>query len=182
MWQRLEGGTVSPQVSPDGSKLLARRDPGRRESSLAVWTTEETAEEREAEERRAKREEELPQRRNEVPEKIVLPRAREPKWRLPRANGFSAQNPRWMPDGKRVLFARRAPDAEGVLRWDLFLWEPETGDVSRVTHEADITAADPAPDGTWAAGVRSRYGVTDLVRVDLTTGKPSPSPGGRGAG
>ena len=32
LWQRLEGGTVSPQVSPDGSKLLARRDPKSGES------------------------------------------------------------------------------------------------------------------------------------------------------
>src|SRR6266496_4657019 len=70
--------------------------------------------------------------------------------------------------------SRRAPDAEGVLRWDLFLWEPETGGVSRVTREADIISADPAPDGLWAAGVRSRYGITDFVRVDLTTGEVRP--------
>ncbi len=177
LWQRLEGGTVSPQVSPDGSKILARRDPRRGESYLAVWTIEETEGERKAAERRARREEELLKDANEVPEKVVLPRPREPKWRLPRANGFSAQNPRWMPDGKRILFARRAPDSEGVLRWDLFLWELETGGVSRVTREADILGADPAPDGTWAAGVRSRYGVTDLVRVDLTTGAEKPLAG-----
>ncbi len=167
LWQRLDGGTVSPQVSPDGSKILARRDPRRRESYLAVWTTEETEEERKAGERRKKREEELLKDANEAPEKVVLPRPREPKWRLPRANGFAAQNPRWMSDGKHILFARRAPDAEGVLRWDLYLWEPETGGVSRVTRESDIIGADPAPDGIWAAGVRSRYGITDLVRVEF---------------
>ena len=44
-WQRLEGGTASPQVSPDGTRLLARRDPKRGESFLAVWTIEETEEE-----------------------------------------------------------------------------------------------------------------------------------------
>jgi hypothetical protein len=37
-WQRLEGGTLSLEVSPDGSKLLARRDPKRSETYLAVWT------------------------------------------------------------------------------------------------------------------------------------------------
>src|SRR5262245_24061925 len=31
-WQRLEGGTLSPAVSPDGSRLLARRDRRRGES------------------------------------------------------------------------------------------------------------------------------------------------------
>ena len=183
LWQRLDGGTVSPHVSPDGSRILARRDPRRRESYLAVWTIEETQEERRAGERRKKREEELLKDANEVPEKVVLPHPREPKWRLQRANGFSAQNPRWMPGGERVLFSRRAPDAEGVLRWDLYLWEPETGGVSRVTRKADIVGADPAPDGMWAAGVRSRYGITDLVRVDLATGEVRlllPLPAGAG--
>ena len=174
LWQRLEGGTVSPQVSPDGSRILARRDPGRAETYLAVWTIEETEEERQAGRRREEREAVLLKDVNEVPEKTVLPRPREPKWRLPRANGFSAQNPRWMPDGRRVLFSRRAPDAQGMLRWDLSLWEPKTGAVFRVTREADILSADPAPDGTWAAGVRSRYGITDLVRVDLAEATVKP--------
>jgi hypothetical protein len=108
---------------------------------------------------------------NEVAEKAVMPRPRQPKWKLPRSNGFSAQNPRWMPDGRRVLFSRRAPDPGGVLRWDLYLWEIETGRVSRVTRGADVASADPAPDGKWAAGVRGRYGATGLVRVDLATGE-----------
>ncbi len=171
LWQRLEGGTVSAQVSPDGSKILVRRDPRRGESFLAVWTVEESKEERRAEERRARREEKLLEDVNEVPEKPPAPRARAPRWRLPRANGFSAANPRWMPDGRRILFSRRSPDSEGVMRWDLSLWEVETGRVSRVTRLADIVSADPAPDGAWAAGVRSRYGTTELVRVDLSTGQ-----------
>jgi hypothetical protein len=171
LWQRLDGGTVSLQVSPDGSKILARRDPKPGRSFLAVWTVEETEEERKAVERRREREEEILKDANEAPEKAVTPRPRQPKWRLPSFNGFSARNPRWMPDGRRVLFSRRAPDAGGMLRWDLYLWEIETGRVSRVTRGADVASADPAPDGTWAAGVRGRYGATELVRVDLATGE-----------
>jgi len=174
LWQRLEGGTVSPQISPDGARILCRRDPKRGESFLAVWTVEETPEERRADERRRKREEELSRDENEVPEKTVLPRPRNPKWRLPRVNGFSAANPRWMPDRRRVLFSRRSPDGHGMLRWDLYLWDVETGAVSRVTRQADVSSADPAPDGAWAAGVRSRYGVTGPVRVDLATGAIRP--------
>jgi hypothetical protein len=177
LWQRLEGGTVSPQVSPDGSKLLARRDPKSGESFLAVWTVEETEEEKKAVARRRAREQELVKDENEVPDKEVKPRPRAPKWRLPRIDGYSARNPRWMFDGRRVLFSRRAPDASGVLRWDLFLWEVETGGVTRVTRGADVSSADPAPDGTWAAGVRSRYGRTELVRVDLATGQSLPLAG-----
>jgi hypothetical protein len=174
LWQRLDGGTVSPEVSPDGSRILARRDPKRGDSELAVWTIEETEEETRADEERRRREEEVTKNVNEVAEKIVLPRPRAPKWRLPRANGYSAANPRWMSDGRRILFARRSPDADSALRWDLYVWEVETGHVSRVTRSADVVGADPAPDGSWAAGVRSRYGATQLVRVDLATGETRP--------
>ena len=170
LWQKLEGGTVSPQLSPDGSKILARRDPKRRESYLAVWTIEETEEERRADERRRKREEKLLEDINEVAEKVVKPRPREPRWRLPRVDGYSAADPRWMPDGKRILFSRRSPDAQGMLRWDLYCWEFESGRVSRLTSGADVVDADPSPDGTWVAGVRSRFGLTELVRVNLSTG------------
>src|SRR5262245_29825695 len=171
LWQRLEGGTLSPQVSPDGTRILARRDRRRGNSSLAVWTLEETAEEREAGERRRKSEAKRLEDVNEAPEKEIVPRPRAPKWTLPRINGFSASNPRWMPDGRRILFSRRAPDEDGSLRWDLCLWEIEGGAVRRVTDLADLPEADPSPDGTWAAAVRSRYGSTELVRVDLATGE-----------
>lgn len=173
-WQRLDGGTLSLEVSPDGSRVLARRDPKRGETYLAVWSTEETEEERKAEERRRKREAELLRDPNEVPDRPEVPRRRAPKWRLPAMNGLSAGEPRWMPDGDRILFTRRAPDRERTLRLDLYLWRLGDGSVHRVTRLEDISEADPARDGRWAAGVRSRYGVTELVRVDLESGEARP--------
>jgi WD40 repeat protein len=170
-WQKLEGGTLALQVSPDGSRLLARRDPKRGETYLAVWTLEETEEERKSEERRRQREAELLRDPNEVADRQETPRPRAPKWRLPSINGFSGSNPRWMPDGRQVLFARRAPDAHGVLRSDLSLWTPEDGSVRRLTRLADVIEADPAPGGRWGVGVRNRYGVSELVTVDFSTGE-----------
>jgi hypothetical protein len=170
-WQRLNGGTLSLQVSPDGSKLLARRDPKRGESFLAVWSLDETTEDRKEEDRRREREAKILRDPNEVADRPEVPRWRAPKWRLPTANGFAAGNPRWMPDGESILFTRRAPDADGVLRLDLFSWRPRDGSVRRVTRLADVVEADPAPSGRWAAGVRSRYGVSELVRVDLESGE-----------
>ena len=58
-WQRLEGGTASPEVSPDGARLLARRTPRRGRSELAIWTVEPSDEERRSESRRAEREKAL---------------------------------------------------------------------------------------------------------------------------
>ncbi len=147
LWLELDGGTAALAVGPDGSKLLARRDPRPRESFLAIWEISEKAAEGAA-----------------------------PRWTLPRADGFSAADPRFMPDGRSVLFARRAPDREGVRRFDLYRWEFERGRVDRVTRGADVADADPAPDGRTAVGVRNRFGASSLVRVDLATGVSSELP------
>ena len=142
---RLRGATLSAAVSPDGTRLLARRDPSRHESDLAVWELGgaggETARE-----------------------------APKPRWTLPRINGHAASDPRWMPDGRAILFSRRAPEADGTLHVDLYRWELESGGVVRVSRGADAGDADPAPGGDWAVAVRGRFGATSLVRVELSTG------------
>ncbi len=148
---RLRGGTLSAAVSPDGTRLLARRDPSPHESELAVWELGGTGGDK----------------THEAPK---------PRWRLPRANGHAASDPRWMPDGRAILFSRRAPEADGTLHVDLYRWELEPGGVARVSRGADVGDADPAPGGDWAVGVRSRFGATSLVRVDLSSGAVSEIP------
>jgi hypothetical protein len=169
-WQRLRGGTSSPQVSPDGARLLVRRDPSPSTSFLAVWSIEESAEERRALAERERRRQELAADPDEHADREEPPASRAPRWTMPRVDGYAAADPRWMPDSRSVLFARRAPDGDGVLHWDLHLWEPESGRVRRVTRGADVADADPSPDGRFAVGVRVRYGRSALVRVDLEGG------------
>ena len=166
-WQRLRGGTSSLELSSDGGKLLARRDPGGGESFLAIWDLRESASAK-------KPSVPVEEDSNEIVEKPEVPARREPKWKLPRVNGFAAAEPRFMPDGKRVLFARRAPDSQGALHFDLYIWEHESGLVRRVTRGADVGEADPSPDGRSALGVEVRFGATRLVRVDLETGDARP--------
>ena len=136
--QKLEGGTLALAMSPDGAHLLARRDPTRTRSFLAIWP--------------------------------AAAGGGGPRWTLPRADGFAAADPRWLADGRAVLLSRRAPDASGVLRWDLYRWDYERARVTRLTREADVADADPFPGGAEAIAVRSRYGATTLARVDLRTG------------
>ncbi|MEP6995844.1 MAG: LpqB family beta-propeller domain-containing protein, partial [Acidobacteriota bacterium] len=170
LWQRLRGGTSSPQVSPDGSRLIVRRDPSPGDSFLAVWEIAETDAERKASDARRRRDEKLTAEPGEIADTPEVPLPRAPRWTLPRADGFSAANPRWMPDGRSVLFSRRAPDGEGVLHWDLSLWDLARGNVRRITRGRDVLEADPSPDGRFAVGVRGGFGVSALVRVDLSTG------------
>jgi len=169
-WQRLRGGTLAPEVSRDGARLLVRRDPSPSESELAVWEIAESEEERRVDAAREKREAELAKDPEEIATRPESPRPRRPRWRLPRQNGYSAADPRFLSDGASVLFARRAPDAEGVLRWDLLRWTLESGRVERITRLADVRDPDPDPSGRFAIAVRGRYGFSSLARVDLATG------------
>lgn len=172
-WQRLEGGTASPEVSPDGTRLLARRSPRRGETFLAVWNIAPSDAEREAARRRDERERDLARDPNEIVDRPETPAPRSPAFTLPRANGRAPEDPRWSPDGRRVLFTRREPSPDDVLHRDLFLWTPDTGSVARVTRMADVSDADPDPGGRWAVAVRDRFGKSELVRVDLTDGRVS---------
>ena len=79
-------------------------------------------------------------------------------------DGGDIDTPRWTRDGKAILFAHRVPDAEGVLHFDLYRWDFEN--VTRITQLADVRDADPIDDRT-AIAVRSRYGASQLVTVDL---------------
>ena len=175
-WQRLRGGTLAAEVSRDGARLLVRRDPSPSDSYLAVWEIAESRQELEAEAERARREAERLEDPAEVAGRFEAesPRPRRPRWRLSRANGYAAGDPRFLPDSDSVLFARRAPDAQGALRWDLYRWRLASGGVERVTRFADVRDADPDPSGRFAAAVRGRYGFSELVRVDLETGAVSP--------
>jgi hypothetical protein len=168
LWQDLSWSVGSPTLSPDGERLAIVVDTRDDPAELAVFST---APDEEAEKEWQKRREEILERDPEdVPAVRTAPQARKRLHTLPARGGVEPTMPRWMPDGKSILFVRFEPDPQGFLHPDLFQWTPETGGVRRLTREADLRDPDPAPDGTWAAATRNRHGYSQVVRVDLATG------------
>jgi hypothetical protein len=156
-----------PAASPDGKMLAVvvrdRDEPER----LVVWSTEPDAEETEKREKRIERE----LKRDPEDIRPFAPK-HEPHQKLHtlamEKGGGDIENPRWTKDGKALLFAHRAGNREGLLRYDLYLWDLD--EVRRVTTNADVRDADPSPDGQTAVAVRSRFGKSQLVNVDLRSG------------
>ena len=169
--QRLTWSTGDPAVSRDGSKLAivlrAEDDPSR----LVVWNTAEEPEDSAARKARARMLERDPE---DVAAIQWRPRPKRALATLHPFNGLAPTEPRWLPDGRSILFVRAAGLPDGSLRPDLFVWDWEGGDVRRVTHAAGIRSADPSPDGTMAVAEQCLDGSCDLVLVTLRTGEVTP--------
>lgn len=168
LWQDFSWNVGTPDISSDGERLAIVLGSREEPAELAVFSI---APDEEAEKEWEERREEIARRDPEdVPAVRTAPASRKRLHTLPAKDGIEPTMPRWMPDGKSILFVRFEPDRLGFLHPDLFLWTLETGEVRRITREADLRDPDPAPDGTWAVAVRNRHGLSQIVRVDLATG------------
>jgi WD40 repeat protein len=169
LWQDLSWTTGDPAVSPDGGRLAIVLHSRDRPAEMVVWST---APNTEAEAKWKQEQEKLLARDPEdVPAVRTKPLPRKPLYTLPNHDGVTPASPRWLRDGRAILYVRYEPDAQGFLHPDLFRWTVETGEVRRLTHAADVRDPDPAPDGTWAVAVRNRDGFSQLVRVELASGE-----------
>ena len=168
--QRLRGATGDPAVSPDGGRVaLVVRTAGRA-SRIVVWRT--GAEPRDTTRLRVARRQADTRRRldpEDVPAVPYLPAPKRALATLRSRDGVAFANPRWLPDGRRLLVERDESLPDGRVRPDLWLWDTRGG-VRRVTRGAAVHDADPSPDGRDALATRCTAGWCDLVRVDLATG------------
>ncbi|AHG90575.1 hypothetical protein J421_3038 [Gemmatirosa kalamazoonensis] len=172
--QRLRGATGDPAVSRDGARVaLVVRTPGRA-SRVVVWRTgaepRDTTRERAAARLRRRARVRDPE---DVPATPYLPPPKRAVATLRSRDGRAFRDPRWLPDGERILLERDEPLTDGRFRPDLWLWDTKRGSVRRVTRGAAVRDADPSPDGLTALGTRCTPGWCDVVRVDLATGAVS---------
>jgi hypothetical protein len=167
-FQRLGVIAADPAASPDGEILAITISPPQRPSRIVLWSTapDTAAARREREDR----ERMLAADPQDVPAIDWRPRPREPLATLGPVGGRGHREPRFLPDGERLLVVRSEGLGDGRARGDLFAWTWRTGEMRRITRGAGIRSADPTPDGRAALADRCVNGFCDLVRVDLETG------------
>jgi hypothetical protein len=169
LFQETPRASGDPAVSPDGTQLAIVIRAKDRPEKLVVWSAISGAnEEKKYEERLEKI---LASDPEDVAPLRTKPLPLDEKHALTMPDGGDILGPRWMPDGQSIVFAHRVPDAEGVLHFDLYRWDFER--LTRITRESNVHDIDPT-SAKSAIGVRSRFGATQLVNVDLETGAVTP--------
>ncbi|MEA2416968.1 MAG: hypothetical protein QOI58_3625, partial [Thermoanaerobaculia bacterium] len=170
LWQETTRGSGDPAVSPDGTKLAMVLRNAKGEATLVVFSTVTN----DAEAKNAKRIAEMLRRDpQDVAPVRTKPFPRKPLHSFKPPDGGDIENPRWTRDGTAILYTHKQPDLDGFLHHDLFLWNPASAQTERLTHLADVKDADPI-DATHAVAIRSRFGESQIVIVDLTTGAITP--------
>ncbi len=164
--QRLTWFTGAPAIAPNDSFVALTRDSPTEPTTVVIWPLRPSADTGAAHCAAKEHERDsldvagIPWR----PAPFKAAYTRYPQ------GGASFFVPRWMPDGKRLLVTRATGPGNGVSRSDLFVWEPATDRVKRITHAGGILHADAMPDGHGAVADRCVDGICSVVRVDLATG------------
>ena len=171
LWQETTRGSGNLAVSPDAKSLAIVLRPAQGGAKLAILSTEANPEE----EKTARRIETILRRDpQDVAPVRARPLPRKPVYTLTPPDGGDISDPRWTRDGASIIYTHKQPDRDGDLHHDLFRWTPATGENVRLTRFADVKDADPLPDGKRAVAVRDRFGLSQLVFVDLATGAVTP--------
>jgi hypothetical protein len=170
LWQETARGSGDPAISPDGTKLAMVLRNAKGEATLVILGTGTNAEETKNQKRIAEILRRDPQ---DVAPVRTKPFPRKPLHSYKPPDDGDIENPRWTRDGTALIYTHKQPDREGVLHHDLFRWNPASARTERLTHFADVKDADPI-DATHAIAVRSRFGESQIVTIDLTTGSVTP--------
>ena len=165
--QHLSRATGDPAVARDGRHVAIVLRAAGRPSRVVVWNTaaEPDSLAQRARERLLKRDPE------DVPARSIYPARKRALATLLASDGRAYEDPRWFPDGRRLLLWRSTRRADGALRPELYVWDFARRDVRRLTSELGVRDADPSPDGRSAAALRCAGGHCDVVVVDLASAR-----------
>lgn len=164
--QRLSWSTGDPAISRDGRRAVISLSSPTMPPRVVIWNTAP-----EPDTLRAKRDSALKKADPEdVPARTIYPPPKRVLATLRANTGAAYESPRFLADG-RVLLSRPMRVGDGSLRSDLFIWNPQTGRLQRVTRGASLSTPDPSPDGRSAVAMRCDHGWCDVALVDLRSGR-----------
>ncbi|MBN2799064.1 MAG: hypothetical protein JXX28_07940 [Deltaproteobacteria bacterium] len=171
LWLQHLEALGAPALSPDGARLALVVTGPWGTDRLEVYPTAPSDEAREA--WMAEREALLEKDPLDVPAVEPAVWSPEPE-RVRHTTTRSPVDPRWLPDGERLIYAAWTRRPGGGQGPDLWIWDLEGGGERRLTRGAGLRSPDPHPTQGWAVAVQQAWGQSGLVRVDLDTGAVRP--------
>ncbi len=173
LWMDLSFGTRTPGISPDGKFMLVVEADKKNESSLKVYLTEENSKAKEKFDKARKSL--LKADPVDIPDLPPRVFKRELKYSLEEQNYSGIYDPRWLltsnsSDHKKIIYGARIRDSLDDAHRDLFIWDLDSGTTQRLTRNANLRRFDILPDNKTLIAERSRYGQSQLVKLDLTSG------------
>lgn len=159
-----KGILKDPQLSPDGKRLATIEQIGNwGVFALNIYSTQPY--QRIIDRRKLKKSRLLDRDPEDIPS-IVEPPV--PHERIKRRVDLSrpAAYPRWMSNTK-LLYEVNRVSPRGRRTTDLYMIDLVGPEDKRLTYNANVRRADPAPRGDWAVAVQVDWGQTRLVKVNL---------------
>ncbi len=160
-WQHFDGITSEPAVSSNGEKMAVVVRQKNKPSTLHILCTEQTQKEKP---------DPALDDPDDVPALPIHPPKRKKLHSFVSRNGIVPASPRFMPDGKSILFHALRKQPDGDYRFDIYQWFFYTNSLNRLTKGESLSWVDPSNDGTFAVALRQNNGFSEIVRLDLKTG------------
>lgn len=169
LWLDLKGNVSAPSLSPDGKNLAiveSLRQEGQKKISLNIYKTEKnTKEEEKFNEANA---ELLKADPLDIVDKAPKVFKQEQVYTLHQKNHRGINNPRWL-NNDTIIYGASSLAKQNNFHQDLFSWHIPTNTVTQLSLNENLRRFDISADGSYLIAERSRYGYSQLVKVNLNS-------------
>jgi len=167
LWLDLTGYVSAPSLSPNGKNLAiveTSKGDERTKVNLNIYKTEKNTKEEEIFHKiNAELKSADPQ---DIVDKAPEVFKREQAYSLNQKNHRGIKNPRWL-DNDTIIYGASSLAKENSFHQDLFSWHLPSNTVTQLTFNENLRRFDIADDGRYLIAERSRYGYSQLVKVNL---------------
>ncbi|CAM4266144.1 TolB family protein [Pseudoalteromonas ostreae] len=173
LWLALDHYASGPTLSPNSEQLAVVERDQDGKTQLKLYSTEDNL--KAAEEFNQEQQELLADDPKDVADKPPKVFKRKQKQVLNQINRAGIQNPQWLNDNVLYFSAYSRVDHIDHQRIsDIFSWDTQTGEVTKLTDLAGLRRFSIADNGRTLYGEQVKGGYSELVRVDLQTGHAQP--------
>jgi len=167
IWLDLKGDVNAPSLSPNGKNLAiveTNRSEAQKKVTLNIYKTEKNT--KEEKEFNTKNKELLNADPLDIADNPPEVFKREKPYSLDQKNHRGIKNPRWL-DNDTIIYGASSLANQNSFHQDLFSWHLPSNSVTQLTFNENLRRFDIVDDGSYLIAEQSRYGYSQLVKINL---------------